>query len=98
MAEEINNITWACNKQMDNIISNRADIPKRMTLVKKRFFVKKTLVKEMLSVITDQCHASFKLMTGIIADSIYNFLDVNDKLPVEQKVYKKKSWGAKINY
>ena len=87
---------------MDNIISNREDVPKRIrcskTLVKKRFFVKKTLVKEMLSVITDQCHASFKLMTGIIADSIYNFLDVNNKLPVEQKGCKKKSWGAKINY
>ena len=52
----------------------------------------------MLSVITDQCHASFKLMTGIIADSIYNFLDVNDKLLVKQKGCKKKSWGAKINY
>ena len=87
---------------MDNIISNREDVPKRIrcskTLVKKRFYVKKTLVKEMLSVITDQCHASFKLMTGIIAGSIYNFLDVNDKLPVKQKGCKKKSWGAKINY
>ena len=25
----------------------------------------------------------WKLMTGTIAESIYNFLDVNDKLPVE---------------
>ena len=34
-------------------------------------------------------------MTGTIAESIYNFLDVNDKLPVEQKLCKKKSRGTK---
>ena len=33
----------------------------------------------------------WKLMTGTIAESIYNFLDVNDKLPVEQKGCRKKS-------
>ena len=37
----------------------------------------------------------WKLMTGTIAESIYNFLDVNDKLPVEQKGCKKKSRGTK---
>ena len=36
-------------KQMDNIISNREDIPKV-----RRLFVKKTLVKEMLLIFTDQ--------------------------------------------
>ena len=36
-------------KQMDNIISNREDIPKV-----RRLFVKKTLVKKMLLIITDQ--------------------------------------------
>ena len=36
-----------------------------------------------------------KLMTGTVAESIYNFLDVNDKLPVEQKECKKESRGAK---
>ena len=40
----------------------------------------------------------WKLMTGTIAESIYNFLDVNDKLPVEQKGCKKKVEGLKINY
>ena len=30
-------------------------------------------------------------MTGTIAESIYNFLDVNNKLPVEQKGCKNKS-------
>ena len=34
-------------------------------------------------------------MTGNIAESIYNFLDVDDKLPVEQKRCKKKSRGSK---
>ena len=31
-----------------------------------------------------------KLMTGTLATSIYNFLDVNDKLPLEQKECRKK--------
>ena len=35
------------------------------------------------------------LITGTIAESIYNFLDVNDKLPVEQKGCKKKRRGTK---
>ena len=34
-------------------------------------------------------------MTGTIAESVYNFLDVNDKLPVEQKEYRKKIRGTK---
>ena len=34
-------------------------------------------------------------MTGTIAESIYIFLDANDKLPVEQKGCKKKSRGTK---
>ena len=37
----------------------------------------------------------WKLMTVTIAESIYNFLDVNDKVPVEQKGCKKKSWETK---
>ena len=34
-------------------------------------------------------------MTSIIAKSIYNFLDVNGKLPVEQKGCRKKCRGTK---
>ena len=34
-------------------------------------------------------------MTGTITESIYNFLDVNDKLPVEQKGCEKKRRGTK---
>ena len=34
-------------------------------------------------------------MAGTIAESIYSFLDVNDKLTVEQKGCKKKSSGTK---
>ena len=37
----------------------------------------------------------WKLMKRTIAESIYNFLDVNDKLPVEQKGCQKKSRGTK---
>ena len=39
----------------------------------------------------------WKLMTGTIAESIYNFFDVNDKLTVEQKGCWKKSRGTKYN-
>ena len=34
-------------------------------------------------------------MTGTVAESIYSFLDVNDKLPVEQKGCMKESRGTK---
>ena len=37
----------------------------------------------------------WKLMTGKIAESIFIFFDVNDKLEVEQKGCRKKSRGAK---
>ena len=40
----------------------------------------------------------WKLMTKTIAENIYNFLDVKDKLPVTQKVCRKKVEGLKINY
>ena len=37
----------------------------------------------------------WKLMTITIPEIIYNFLDVNDKLTVEQKGCRGKSWGTK---
>ena len=37
----------------------------------------------------------WKLMTRTIAESIYNFLDVNDKLPLKQKGCREKSRGTK---
>ena len=37
----------------------------------------------------------WELMTETVAESIYNFLDVNGKLPVEQKGCKKESRGTK---
>ena len=37
----------------------------------------------------------WKLMTGTIAESIYNFLDLHDKLPVAKKGCKKKSRETK---
>ena len=42
-------------------------------------------------------HEMWKLMTRIIAESIYNFLDVNVKLLVKQKDAGKKVEGPKIN-
>ena len=78
---------------MDNIISNREDIPEWMTLGKK-FLCQKDPSKRnaVVNYRTISClPLMWKLMTGAIAESIYHFLDVNDKLPVEQKEYKKKS-------
>ena len=38
---------------------------------------------------------AWKLMTGIIADSMYEFFVENDALPLEQKVSRRKSRGTK---
>ena len=82
---------------MDNIISNRGDIPKWMTLGKtvlcQKDPSKGNAVENyrLISCLPLMC----KLMTGTAAESIYNFLDVNDKVPVEQKGCKKESRGTK---
>ena len=87
-------------KQMDNIISNKEDIPKWMTLGKTILHQKDTSKGNAVDNYRPiSClPLMWKLMTGTIAESIYNFLDVNDKLPVEQKGCKKKVEGPKINY
>ena len=84
-------------KQMDNIISNREDIPKWMTLGKTVLCQKDPSkgnavdnYRPMLSL-----PLMLKLMIGTIAESLYNFLDVSDKLLVEQKGCKKKRKGTK---
>ena len=82
---------------MDNIISNTEDTPKLMTLGKTVLCQK---VSSKGNAVNNYRPISclpliWKLMTGTIAESIYNFLDVNDKLPVEQKGCRKKSRGTK---
>ena len=66
----------------------------------RRFFVKKTLVKEMLLIITNIVPLfNVEVDAGTIAENIYKFVDVNDKQPVEQKGYaRKKVEGPMINY
>ena len=81
---------------MDNVISNTEDIPKWMT-VGKTVLCQKDPSKG--NAVDNYRPISclplmWKLMTGIIAESIYNFLHVNDKLPVEQKGCRKKSSGT----
>ena len=82
---------------MDNIISNANNIPKWMT-VGKTVLCQKDPSKGNA---VDNYRAisclplMWKLMTGTIAESIYSFLDVNDKRSVEQKGCRKKSRGAK---
>ena len=82
---------------MDKLISNRDDIPKWMTLAKTVLCHKNPSKGNAVDNYRPiSClPLMWKLMTGSIAESIYTFLDVNDKLPVEQKGCKKKSRGAK---
>ena len=80
-------------KQMDNIVSTREDIPKWMTLGKTVLCQKDPNKGNAVDNYRPVLCLSFmwKLMTGSIAESIYNIFDVNDKLPVEQKGCRKKS-------
>ena len=80
-------------KQMDNIISNRDDIPKWMRLCKtvlcQKYPSKGNAVDNYRPI---SClPLMWKLMTETVAESMSNFLDMNDKLPVEQKGCKKES-------
>ena len=82
---------------MDSIISIREDIPIWITLSKTVLCPKdpskRNAVDNYRSI---SCLPLMqKLMTGTIAESIYNFFDVNDKQPVEQKGCRKKSRGTK---
>ena len=82
---------------MDNIISNAEDIPKWITVDKTVLCQKKPSkgngvdnYRPMSCLLL-----MWKLMTGTIAESIYNFLDLNDRQPVEQKGRRKKSRRTK---
>ena len=77
---------------MDNIISNAKDIPKSVTLGKTVLCQKDPSKGNTVDNYRPiSClPLMWKLMTGTIPESIYNFLDVNDKLPVEQKRCQKK--------
>ena len=83
-------------KQMD-IIGNRDDIPKWITLGKTVLCQKDPSKGNAVDNYRPiSClPLMWKLMTGTVAESIYNFLDMNDKLPVEQKGCKKESRGTK---
>ena len=84
-------------KQMHNIISNTEYLPKLMTVVKtvlcQKGPSKGNAVDNYRPILC--LPLMWKLRTGTTAKSIYNFLDVNDKLPVEQKGCLKKSRGTK---
>ena len=80
-------------KQMDNIISNRDESSQKWMTLGKTVLCQKDPSKG--NAVDNYRPISclplmWKLMTGIVAEKIYNFLDVNDKLPVEQKGCKKK--------
>ena len=67
---------------MDNFISNRDGIPKWMTLGK-MVLCQKEPSKEN---VVDNCRPIscfpliWKLMTATLVESLYNFLDVNDRM------------------
>ena len=81
---------------MDNIISNREDIRKWMTLGKTVLFQKDASKGNAADNYRPISFLSlmWNLITGTIAESIYNSFDLNDKLPIEQKRYRKKSRGT----
>ena len=88
-------------KQMDNIISNAEDIPTKMDDTSKTVLCQKDSSKG--NAVDNYRPISclplmWKLITGTIAESIYSFLDVNDKLLVEQKGCQKNVEGPNINY
>ena len=87
-------------KQMDNIISNREDIPKWVTLAKMVLCQKDPSKGNAVDNYRPiSCLPSmWKLMIRTIAESVYNFLDVNNKLPVEKKDTRRKVEGPKISY
>ena len=84
-------------KHIDNINSNRDDILKWMTLGRavlcQKDPSKKNDVDNYRPILC--LPLMWKLMIGTVAGSIYDFLDVNDNLPVEQKGCKKESRGTK---
>ena len=82
---------------MANIISSREDNPKWMTLGKAVLSQKGPSKENAIDNYRPISCLMWKFMTGNIAESIFNFLDVNDKLPVQQKRCKKWSRGNKCN-
>ena len=64
---------------MDIIISNREGIPKWMTLGKTVFYQKYPINGNAIDNYRPISNLPFmwKLMAGTIAESIYNFLDIN---------------------
>ena len=83
-------------KQMDNIISNSEDIPKWMTLSNTVFCQKDPSKGNVVDNYRPILYLplTWKLMAENIAEIIYSFFDVSDKLPVKQKGCKKESRGT----
>ena len=84
-------------KRMDNTISSPEDIPKWMTLSKTLLCQKDPSKGNAADNYRPMSclPVMWKLMTETIAESIYNFLEANDKLSAEQKGSEKKSSEAK---
>ena len=87
-------------KQMDNINSNRVGIPIWMTLGKTVICQKDPCTGNAINNyrLISCLPLTWNLMTGTIAENVYNFLHVNDEVPTEQTGWRKKVEGPKIKY
>ena len=83
--------------QMDDMIKNRMDIPRWMatgkTILYQTDLAKGKLVDNYQPV--SGLPLMWKLMTGIIGNSVYEYLETYNFLPVEQEGSRRNSRGAK---
>ena len=83
--------------QMDDMINNGTDIPKWMTTRKTILCQKDPGKRNAVDNYrpTSCLPLMWKLMTGIIANSVYEYLEMNKLLPVEQNRCWRNSRGTK---
>ena len=82
---------------MDDMINNEMDIPKWMS-TEKMILCQEDLGKGKAvdnSRPISCLPLMWKVMTGIIANSVYEYLEMNNLLPVEQKGCRRNSRGTK---
>ena len=86
--------------QINDMINNGMDIPKWMTTGKTIFFQKDpdkgNVVDNYQSILC--LPFMWKLMTGIIANSVYEYLEVYNLIPVEQKGCRRNIRGTKDQF
>jgi hypothetical protein len=84
-------------RQLNDILSGRMDVPQWLTYGRTILCLKDPSRGDAVDNFRPICclPLMWKLMTGVIADSMYDFLEENGILPVEQKGCKRNSRGTK---